>query len=264
MDKAGLDEVVLNEFALNDAALLRYSRHILLNELGIEGQARLQQGRVLIIGMGGLGCPAAQYLASAGVGHLTLVDHDTVDATNLQRQILYRATDVGQPKAQVAARALQALSPSSHITPLVERADAARLMQLVAESDVVLDCCDNFATRHAVNQACVTLRKPLVSGAAVKFSGQVTVFDLRHADAPCYQCLFPDGEDVEAERCGTMGVFAPLTGVVGTLQAAEALKLLAGIGRPLAGKLLLFDALQGEWQTIRYRQDPGCPVCRTH
>lgn len=264
MDKAGLDEVALNEFVLNDAALLRYSRHILLNELGIEGQAHLQQGRVLIIGMGGLGCPAAQYLASAGVGHLTLVDHDTVDATNLQRQILYRATDVGQPKAQVAGRALQPISPSSHITPLVERVDAARLMQLVAESDVVLDCCDNFATRHAVNQACVTLRKPLVSGAAIKFSGQVTVFDLRQADAPCYHCLFPDGEDVEAERCGTMGVFAPLTGVVGTLQAAEALKLLAGIGQPLAGKLLLFDALQGEWQTIRYHQDPACPVCRTH
>lgn len=259
-----MSNVGLNEFALNDAALLRYSRHILLNELGIEGQARLQQGRVLIIGIGGLGCPAAQYLASAGVGHLTLVDHDTVDATNLQRQILYRATDVGQPKAQVAGRALQAISPSSHITPLVERVDATRLMQLVAESDVVMDCCDNFATRHAVNQACVTLRKPLVSGAAVKFSGQVTVFDLRQADAPCYHCLFPDGEDVEAERCGTMGVFAPLTGVVGTLQAAEALKLLAGIGQPLAGKLLLFDALQGEWQTIRYRQDPACPVCHAH
>jgi adenylyltransferase/sulfurtransferase len=169
---------------------------------------------------------------------------------------------VGQPKAQVAARALQAMNPSSQIIPLVERADAARLMQLVAESDVVLDCCDNFATRHAVNQACVTFRKPLVSGAAVKFSGQITVFDLRQADAPCYHCLFPDGEDIEAERCGTMGVFAPLTGVVGTLQAAEALKLLAGIGQPLAGKLLLFDALQSEWQTIRYRQDPACPICQ--
>jgi adenylyltransferase/sulfurtransferase len=248
---------------MNDAELLRYSRHILLNEMGIEGQAQIRAGHVLIIGVGGLGCPAAQYLASAGVGTLTLVDHDNVDDTNLQRQVLYRAADVGRPKAIAARDFLHALNPDNQYQAVVERADAALLQRLIAAADVVLDCSDNFATRHAVNRVCVQHKTPLVSGAAIKFSGQVSVFDARQSDAPCYHCLFPDGEEVEALRCATTGVFAPLTGVVGAMQAAEALKLLAECGTASVGKLLLFDALRADWQTIRYRQDPHCAVCQT-
>jgi adenylyltransferase/sulfurtransferase len=248
---------------VNDDDLLRYSRHILLPEIGIEGQERLRAARVLIIGAGGLGSPAALYLGTAGVGRLTLVDGDSVDLTNLQRQVLHRVASVGRPKAESGRATLAEYNPGVAVTALVERADGARLSELIAEHDLVLDCCDNFATRHAVNRACVRHRKPLVSGAAIRFDGQLTVFDPRQADAPCYHCLFPEGEDIDETRCAVMGVFAPLTGIIGTIQAAEALKVVAGVGEPLVGRLLLLDGLAMRWREVRYRRDPECAVCGT-
>ncbi|MCE1244706.1 molybdopterin-synthase adenylyltransferase MoeB [Oryzomicrobium sp.] len=246
---------------MTDAELVRYSRHILLNEIGVEGQERIRQGRVLIIGAGGLGSPAALYLAAAGVGTLTLADGDTVDLTNLQRQILHREDRVGQAKAESGRQTLAALNPDVRLRPIVQRLQGDALDAEVAQADVVLDCCDNFATRHDVNRACVAAGVPLVSGAAVRFDGQLSVFDPRQEASPCYHCLFPEGEDVEEVRCAVMGVFAPLTGIIGTLQAAEALKLLAGCGEPLVGKLQLFDGLTSQWRTVRVPRDPDCPVC---
>jgi adenylyltransferase/sulfurtransferase len=246
---------------VTDEQLLRYSRHILLDALGIEGQERILAGHALVVGAGGLGCPAALYLASAGIGRLTLVDNDTVDLTNLQRQVLHIQERVGMAKVDSARVALHAINPDVDVIPLRERIAGERLAELVAAADVVLDCCDNFATRHAVNRACAELRKPLVSGAAIRFDGQVSVYDLRRADAPCYHCLFPEGDDVEEVRCAVMGVFAPLTGIVGTMQAAEALKLVAGIGESLSGRLLLLDALEMEWRSVSFGRDPSCPVC---
>lgn len=246
---------------MNDQQLLRYSRHILLDPIGIEGQERFLAARALVIGAGGLGSPAALYLAAAGVGTLALADGDTVDLTNLQRQILHTEASVGRPKAESGRDALQRLNPETRVEVIARRLEGADLEAEVAKADVVLDCCDNFATRHAVNRACVKLSKPLVSGAAVRFDGQISVFDTRQPGAPCYHCLFPEGEDVEEVRCATMGVFAPLTGIIGTLQAAEALKLLAGCGQTLGGRLLLLDALTMEWRTVRLQKDPGCPVC---
>ena len=246
---------------MNDDQLIRYSRHILLPEIDVEGQEKLLAARALIIGAGGLGSPAALYLAAAGVGTLVLADGDTVDMTNLQRQILHRADTVGQPKVLSGQKALASMNPECVVIPLHERLDQTRLEEEVAKADVVLDCCDNFATRHAVNRACVKFRKPLVSGAAIRFDGQVSVFDPRLDNAPCYHCLFPEGEDVEEVRCAVMGVFAPLTGIIGTVQAAEALKILAQTGRTLAGRLLLLDALGMEWRSITLPRDPGCAVC---
>ena len=246
---------------MTDDQLLRYSRHILLDALGIEGQARILGTHALIIGAGGLGSPAALYLASAGIGKITLVDDDTVDFTNLQRQILHTQARVGMAKAESGRQALAAINPEIDILPLQERLSGAALDALVATADLVLDCTDNFATRHAINRACVHHKKPLVSGAAIRFDGQISVYDLRHDDAPCYHCLFPEGEDVEEVRCAVMGVFAPLTGIVGTMQAAEALKLAAGIGQSLSGRLLLLDALEMEWRTVRFRKDATCAVC---
>ena len=246
---------------MTDEQLLRYSRHILLDALGIEGQERILATHALIVGAGGLGSPAALYLASAGIGKITLVDDDTVDFTNLQRQILHTQARVGMAKAESGRVALAAINPEIAIVPLQQRLSGAALDALVATADIVLDCTDNFATRHAINRACVHHKKPLVSGAAIRFDGQISVYDLRRDDSPCYHCLFPEGDDVEEVRCAVMGVFAPLTGIIGTMQAAEALKLAAGIGESLTGRLLLLDALEMEWRTVRFRKDAGCAVC---
>jgi len=246
---------------MNDDQLLRYSRHILLPEVGIEGQEKLLAAHALVIGAGGLGSPAAMYLASAGVGRISLADGDSVDLTNLQRQILHTTAAVGRAKAYSGKDTLAQLNPQVEVTAIPERLEGERLDQLVASADVVLDCCDNFATRHAVNRACVKHRKPLVSGAAVRFDGQVIVFDLSRPDAPCYNCLFPEDTEAEETRCAVMGVFAPLTGIIGTVQAAEALKLLSGAGDTLNGRLLLLDCLRMEWHSVRLAKDPACKVC---
>ena len=246
---------------MDDEQLLRYSRHILLPEIGIEGQQRLLDAHVLLIGAGGLGSPAALYLASAGVGTLSICDGDIVDLTNLQRQIVHRETAVGLPKVESARDTLLAINPRVNINPIRERVDGERLAQLVAAADVVLDGSDNFATRHAVNRACVAARKPLVSGAGIRFDGQLAVFDLRDAQAPCYACLFPESGENEEMRCAVMGVFAPVVGIIGAMQAAEALKILSGAGQPLNGRLLLLDALTMEVRTVRLPRDPACAVC---
>jgi molybdopterin-synthase adenylyltransferase len=246
---------------MDDQQLLRYSRHILLDEIGIEGQQRLLAAHALVIGAGGLGSPVALYLGTAGVGRITIVDHDTVDLTNLQRQIAHNLARVGTPKATSAQASIAAINPDVQVTPLIERADATRLDTLVSGVDVVLDCSDNFKTRHAVNAACVKHGKPLVSGAAIGFDGQISVYDTRTPDAPCYACLFPSEATFEEVQCATMGVFAPLVGIIGTMQAAEALKLLMGIGSSLAGRLQLLDARSMEWNEIRLARQPQCKVC---
>jgi molybdopterin/thiamine biosynthesis adenylyltransferase len=246
---------------VTDEQLLRYSRHLLLTELGVDGQARLRAAHVLLVGAGGLGCPAALYLASGGVGSLTIADPDVVDATNLQRQILYRSESIGASKAESAKAALADVNPEVDVVPLVARLAGAALERAVGAADVVLDCSDNFETRHAVNRACVRQRRPLVSGAAIRFDGQLAVFDPRRPEAPCYACLFPEDTEAEELRCAVMGVLAPLTGTIGAMQAIEAMKLIAGIGEPLAGRLLLFDALHGETRIVRIARDPHCAVC---
>ena len=246
---------------MDDQQLLRYSRHILLPEIGIEGQQRLLGARALVIGAGGLGSSAAMFLAASGVGSLTLCDGDTVDLTNLQRQILHRTSSVGMPKVDSARASLAEVNPEVQVITLSERADKARLAELAAQADVVLDCSDNFATRYALNQVCVSLKKPLVSGAATRFDGQVTVFDLRQTHSPCYQCLYPEQAVTEETRCAVMGVFAPLVGIIGSLQAAEALKLLAGAGTPLCGRLLVMDGLHMELRTVKLGKDESCSVC---
>ncbi len=246
---------------LDDTRLMRYARHILLDELGIEGQERLLAARVLIVGAGGLGSPAALYLAAAGVGRIVLVDDDVVELSNLQRQILHDISGLGRHKAQSGRDALLALNPDIEVQALVERLDDTRLIALAAQVDLVLDCCDNFATRHAINRACVATCTPLVSGAAIKFSGQVSVYDLRDEASPCYHCLFPEADDLEELRCATTGVLGPLLGMVGSVQAAEAIKLIAGMGEPLVGRLLSVDALRMQWHTIRFKRDPDCLVC---
>ena len=246
---------------MNDDQLLRYSRHILLPQIGIEGQDKLLAAHALVIGAGGLGSPAAMYLASAGLGRISLADGDSVDLTNLQRQILHTTAAVGRAKAYSGQDTLAQLNPEVEVAAISERLEGERLDRLIASVDVVLDCCDNFATRHAVNRACVEHRKPLVSGAAVRFDGQLAVFDLRRPDAPCYNCLFPEDAEAEETRCAVMGVFAPLTGIIGAAQAAEALKLLCGVGESLNGRLLLFDCLGMEWRSVKLAKDPACKVC---
>ena len=246
---------------MDDSQLLRYSRHILLDELGPDAQARFAQAHALVVGVGGLGAPVAQFLAAAGVGTLTLCDADRVDLTNLQRQILYATADVGQPKVDAAAARLAAINPDVALRRVASRVDGEALASLAASADVVVDCTDNFETRHAVNRACVAHRKPLVSGAALRFDGQIAVFDPRDPASPCYHCLFGEGDALEETRCATMGVFAPLVGIVGATQAAEALKLLAAVGESLAGRLLLLDTLAMEWREMRVPRDPECPVC---
>ena len=277
---------------MTDDQLLRYARHILLQDIGIEGQERLLASHALVIGAGGLGSPVALYLGSAGVGRLTLVDHDTVDVTNLQRQIAHDLASVGQPKAESAKARIRTINPDAQVTAVTQRADAALLDSLVPQADVVLDCTDNFSTRHAVNAACVRHRKPLVSGAAIGFDGQISVYDTRghihlaassrhahansadasssegqpgaSADLPCYACLFPPDQSFEEVACATMGVFAPLVGIIGTMQAAEALKLLTGVGRSLAGRLLMLDGRSMHWDDIAISRQAGCPVCGVH
>ena len=249
------------ERAMNDDQLLRYSRHILLDELGIDGQERISNARALIVGAGGLGSPVALYLGSAGVGHITIVDDDTVDLTNLQRQIAHTTGRIGQAKVASIRTALSEINPEVSVTALGERAGAARLTELVERADVVLDCCDNFATRQAVNAACVTQGKPLVSGAAIRFDGQISVYDARDALSACYACVFPPDVGFEETHCATLGVFAPLVGIIGSMQAAEALKLIAQIGRSLSGHLLMLDGRSMEWTDVRVRRNPDCPVC---
>ena len=246
---------------MTDDQLLRYSRHILLPEIGVEGQEKLLGSSALVIGAGGLGSPVALYLAAAGVGTITLADGDSVDLTNLQRQILHTTQSVGEPKVASGRAALAKFNPEVKVVPLQQRLGDEELDRLTASSSVVLDCSDNFATRHAVNRACVRHRKPLVSGAAVRFDGQVSVFDMRDDSSPCYHCLFPENAEIEEMRCAVMGVFAPLTGIIGTVQAAEALKLLAGAGETLKGRLLILDALGMQWRTVKLAKDPACAVC---
>jgi molybdopterin/thiamine biosynthesis adenylyltransferase len=248
---------------MNDAALLRYARHILLDDLGIEGQEKLLEARVLIVGAGGLGSPVAMYLASAGVGHIILADDDVVEISNLQRQIMHTTDRLGELKATSGQKAMRALNPDIQVEVITRRLDAQALLGVINTVDVVLDCTDNFETRHAINQACVQHAKPLVSGAAIRFDGQVTVFDRRQAEAPCYQCLFPQTGDGEALTCASSGVFSPLVGIIGSMQAAEAIKLLTGIGRSLNGRLLLLDALDMQWHSVRVHRDPACQVCGT-
>ncbi len=246
---------------MDDRQLLRYSRHLLLDEIGIEGQQKLLAAHALILGAGGLGSPAALYLASAGVGRLTLVDDDSVDLTNLQRQIMHTEARVGQPKVDSARQAVAALNADIELRTVAARADDALLGELVADADVVLDCSDNFATRHALNRACVRHARPLVSGAAIGFDGQVSVYDPRQPGAPCYACVFPPSQAAPEVACATMGVFAPLVGIVGTLQAAEALKLLCDIGTSLSGRLLMIDTRRAEFSEIRLQRQADCSVC---
>ncbi|MEY3694729.1 MAG: molybdopterin-synthase adenylyltransferase MoeB [Pseudomonadota bacterium] len=246
---------------MDDQQLLRYSRHIMLDEIGIEGQQKLLEAHALIIGAGGLGSPVALYLASAGVGNITLVDDDQIDLTNLQRQILHTTARVGQSKAASGKQTLAGINPEVNVIALQERVDEARLQSLVADASVVLDCTDNFRTRHAINRACVQARVPLVSGAAIRMDGQVAVFDTRRAENACYACLFPPDQVFEEVQCSTMGVFAPLVGIIGTVQAAEALKLLIGIGESLANRLLMLDVRSMEWTTIRTAKSHDCDVC---
>ena len=246
---------------MDDPQRLRYSRHLLLNEFGEEAQERLLRAHALVVGAGGLGSAALLYLASSGMGRITVCDGDRVELTNLQRQVVHRHDSIGKAKAASAAATLAAINPEIHVEALEERAGPERLAALVRTADVVLDCSDNFSTRHALNRACVAARKPLVSGAGIRFDGQIAVFDLRRDDAPCYHCLFAEDARAQEERCATLGVFAPLVGVIGTLQALEAIKIVAGIGETLAGRLLLFDALASRWHEVRLARDPHCRIC---
>jgi molybdopterin/thiamine biosynthesis adenylyltransferase len=246
---------------MNDNQLLRYSRHILLPQIGYEGQEKLTQSHALIVGAGGLGAPTALYLAAGGVGQLTICDYDAVDLTNLQRQVIHTTQSVGINKALSAQQTLQAINPEVTVHTVQARSTEAQFEALAAEADVIVDCSDNFNTRYTLNRICVKLRKPLVSGAAIGFEGQVTVFDMRHDDSPCYHCLFPDMGEEEGMRCAENGVFAPLVGMIGTTQAAEAMKLLLGLGESLQGRLLMLDVQAMEWRSIKLNRDPACKVC---
>ena len=248
---------------MNDDQLLRYSRHILLDEVGIEGQQLLVDSHVLIVGAGGLGSPVAMYLAASGIGHISIADHDVVDLTNLQRQIAHTTGRVGHPKVESAAQAMQALNPEVRVTTLANKLDAAQLDALVPNVTVVVDCCDNFETRQAVNAACVKHKVPLVSGAAIRMDGQLAVYDARDEKSPCYACIFPPDQAPEEILCSTMGVLAPLVGVIGTMQALETVKLITGIGSRLTGSLQMLDGRAMEWNEVRLKRNASCPVCGT-
>ncbi|MGH8632252.1 MAG: HesA/MoeB/ThiF family protein [Burkholderiales bacterium] len=245
---------------MNDEQLLRYSRQIMLPEIDAEGQIRLSRAHVLIIGLGGLGSAASIYLTAAGVGRLTLVDFDKVDLSNLQRQILHGTRDIGRPKTESARDRLQALNPDVRLVLIDHALEGAALAAAVAQADVVVDASDNFRTRFAINQACVEARRPLVSGAAIRFEAQLSVFDPADPESPCYRCLYADDAAAE-ETCTANGVIAPLLGIIGSIQAVEAMKLIMGIGTGLQGRLLLLDALRMEWHVAKLRKDPDCPVC---
>lgn len=245
---------------MNDAQLLRYSRHILLPQIGIDGQQKLLDAHVLVIGVGGLGSPVAMYLASSGVGHLTLVDPDTVDLTNLQRQIVHTTETVGRAKIDSAIQQLKALNPDIDITGVAHKLEGDALLDQVRRVDAVIDGSDNFPTRFAVNAACVIAKKPLISAAVTRFEGQVSVFRADEPGSPCYRCLYQESDD-PGEPCVQFGVLAPVAGVVGAIQATETVKVLMGIGEPLAGRLLLVDALTMDWRVVRLKKDPKCPVC---
>jgi molybdopterin/thiamine biosynthesis adenylyltransferase len=246
---------------MNDQDLLRYSRHILLDDIGIEGQEKILAAHAVIIGAGGLGSAAAPYLAAAGIGKITLIDHDTVDLTNLQRQIMHNQNSVGLAKVQSGKTMLQNLNPHIQVNAIQEKATADLLEQLLPNASVVLDCSDNFTTRHMVNAACVKHQVPLVSGAAIKFDGQVTVIDPRQTGTPCYACLFPADQEFNEVQCSTMGVFSPLVGIIGSIQAAQALQVIMQIGEPLVGKLLLWDARSSQVDQITLHQRDDCAVC---
>ena len=249
---------------MDDVQLLRYSRHIFLDDIGIDGQQKLLASHALLIGAGGLGSPVALYLGSAGVGQITVVDPDTVDATNLQRQIAHTLADIGKSKAQSIHEAIASINPDVQVNVITQRADDALLTKLVQAADVVIDCTDNFYTRHVINRSCVQHGKPLVSGAAIRFDGQVTVYDPRYAQSPCYACVFPDEVMPEEAQCATMGVFAPLVGIIGSVQAAEALKLLMCVGQTLTGRLLMLDGRNMAWSEFKMPRNPTCAVCSAH
>ncbi|MGJ8619839.1 MAG: HesA/MoeB/ThiF family protein [Methylophilaceae bacterium] len=246
---------------MNDNQLLRYSRHILLPQVEYAGQEKLTKSHALIVGAGGLGSPVALYLAASGVGQLTICDFDEVDLTNLQRQIIHTTQSVGINKAVSSQEALYEINPEVDVKTVKQKSTEQQMAGLVQAADVVIDCSDNFATRYALNRICHAAKKPLVSGAAVRFEGQITVFDFRHADTPCYHCLFPESDDNQEQRCAENGVFSPLVGMIGTAQAAEALKCLMNIGDTLQGRLLMLDALTAEWRTIKFTKDAACRVC---
>jgi molybdopterin/thiamine biosynthesis adenylyltransferase len=249
---------------MEDHELLRYSRHILLDEIGIEGQQRLSNSHVLLIGAGGLGAACSPYLVAAGIGHLTIVDHDQVDLTNLQRQIIHNTQSVGQPKVTSAKNMLAQLNPGVKITAIEASADESRLARLIPTVDIVVDCTDNFKTRHLINRQCVAFKKPLVSGAAIQFDGQVSVFDQRNPLSACYACLFPEDETFEEAKCSTMGVFSPLVGVIGSIQAAQVLQMIAQFGEPLTGRLLIWDAKDTSMTQIKLQKNKACKVCQNN
>lgn len=246
---------------MNDEQKERYSRHILLKDMGYEGQEKIAQTHALVIGAGGLGSPASMYLASGGVGKITLVDNDNVELTNLQRQIMHTTERVGMNKAESGKKTLEKINPTIDIVTVTTRMDDASLPKLIGKADIVLDCTDNFRTRLSINRACMALCKPLVSAACVAFDGQISVYDPRREDSPCYACLFPEEQHFEDIKAAQIGVFGPLVGILGTMQAAEALKLAADIGTSMVGSLLLLDALTMEWTRIQLDKNPDCPVC---
>ena len=247
---------------MDDPQLLRYSRQVLLPQIGLEGQQRLLAARVLIIGVGGLGSPVAMYLAASGVGHLVLVDYDMVELSNLQRQIAHTTDRIGMHKVNSAQQSLAALNPDVQVTAIAGQLDPEALVEQVQLADAVVDCSDNFATRFALNRVCVANKTPLISGAAIRLEGQVTVFRPERADSPCYRCLYKDMDEL-GESCSQTGVLAPLVGIIGSIQATETIKVLLDIGETLTGRLLVLDALSMEWRSIKLRKDPDCPVCGT-
>ncbi len=250
----------MTDWTENDELLLRYSRQIMLPAIDLAGQGRLLESRVLIIGMGGLGSPVAMYLAGAGVGDLTIADGDKVDLTNIHRQIIHSTADIGRPKVRSAQELIQAINPHCGVSAIEGWLDADSLAQHVADADVVVDATDNFATRFAINAACVAACKPLVSGAAIRMEGQISVYKLDDPDSPCYRCLYSD-VGADEETCARTGVVGPVVGVIGAMQALEVIKLITGAGDPLVGRLLLFDGSRSEWQMLRLKRDPGCPQC---